>query len=160
MQVILRDNVDGLGKVGDVVDVADGYARNFLLPKGKALKASRGAIDQAARMRRSRDLRDQESREAATTVASTLVPKIFTIAAKTSSDGRLFGSVTASEIVDAVAAQAGVTLDRKAIHLDEHIKTTGSHEVTAQLHPEVSFPIRLMVVDEDADDGSDDADDE
>ena len=77
MQVILRNDIDGLGKRGDIVDVADGHARNFLLPKGKAMKASAGAIDQAARMRKSRDLRDASDREAATTIASTLVPKVI-----------------------------------------------------------------------------------
>lgn len=157
MQVILRDDVDGLGKRGDIVDVADGHARNFLLPKGKAFKATKGALDQAARMRRSRDLKDQSNREAATTVASALVPKVITITAKTSSDDRLFGSVSTAEIAAAVLTQTGIELDRKVLQLDEPIKTIGLHTVMADLHPEVSFPVRVDVVDEDT--VGDDADD-
>ncbi|MGA1075059.1 MAG: 50S ribosomal protein L9, partial [Ilumatobacteraceae bacterium] len=79
MQVILRNDIAGLGKRGDIVDVADGHARNFLLPKGHAIMASAGAVAQAAKMRRARDLRDASDREAATTVATTLVPKVITI---------------------------------------------------------------------------------
>lgn len=148
MQVILRTDVDGLGKRGDIVDVADGHARNFLLPKGKAIAATKGAVEQAARMRRTRDLRDQADRESATTVASTLVPKVIRIEAKVAHDGKLFGSVSASEIVAAVQEQTGIELDRKVLDLDESIKETGDHTVMAQLHSDVSFPIRLEVVDE------------
>lgn len=87
MNVILRNKVEGLGLRGDIVDVADGYARNFLFPKGHALKASPGALDQAARMRASRDQKDQTAREAATAIASSLVPKTITITAKASGEG-------------------------------------------------------------------------
>jgi large subunit ribosomal protein L9 len=146
MQVILRTDVDGLGKRGDIVDVADGHARNFLLPKGKAMKASTGAVSQAAKMRRARDLRDASDRDAATTVASTLVPKIITIPAKAGVEGKLFGSVTAADIVAAIAEQTGIELDRKVLHIDEQIKTTGQHTVTAALHADVSFPITVEVV--------------
>jgi large subunit ribosomal protein L9 len=144
MQVILRSDIDGLGKRGDIVDVADGHARNFLLPKGKAIKASAGAIQQAARMRRSRDLRDASDREAATTVASTLVPKVITISAK-AHDGKLFGSIHDAEIVAAVAEQTGIELDRKVIEISDPIKEVGQHTVTAALHSEVSFPITLEI---------------
>ncbi len=146
MQVILRTDVDGLGKRGDIVDVADGHARNFLLPKGKALKATDGAVSQAAKMRRSRDLKDQSDREAATTVASALVPKVITVSAKAGSEGKLFGSVTTADVVGAVAEQTGIELDRKVLHVDEQIKTVGQHTVTAALHPDVSFPITIDVV--------------
>ena len=145
MQVILRTDVDGLGKRGDIVDVADGHARNFLLPKGKAIQASAGAIEQAAKMRRARDLRDASDRESAQTVASTLVPKIITISAK-SHEGKLFGSVSDGDVVAAVAEQTGIELDRKVISIDEPIRELGQHRVTAALHPEVSFPITIDVV--------------
>jgi large subunit ribosomal protein L9 len=148
MQVILRNDVEGLGKRGDIVDVANGHARNFLLPKGHAIKASTGAIEQAARMRRARDLKDQSDREAATTVASTLVPKVITISAKAGSEGKLFGSITSSDVVDAVLDQTGIELDRKVITIDDQIKTVGQHRVTAALHSDVSFPITIDVVDE------------
>ncbi len=145
MQVILRTDIDGLGKRGDIIDVADGHARNFLLPKGKAMKASAGAIEQAAKMRRARDLRDASDRDAATTVASTLVPKVITITAK-AHDGKLFGSIHDTDIVSAVAEQTGIELDRKVIRIEDPIKELGTHTVTAALHPEVSFPINLSIV--------------
>ena len=148
MRLILREDMQGLGKRGDIIDVADGYGRNFLLPKGKAIVASDGAVEQAARMRRARDLRDASDREAATTVASTMVPKVITITQRAGDGGKLFGSVTAADIVAAVAEQTSVELDRKHIDIDEAIKTTGQHTVTAQLHPEVSFPITLEIVAE------------
>jgi large subunit ribosomal protein L9 len=149
IQLILRDDVAGLGKRGDIVEVADGHARNFLLPKGKAMKASEGAVAQAARMRRSRDLRDASDRDAATTVASTLVPKVISVSAKAGAEGKLFGSVTSTDIVAAVEEQTGIQLDRKVLHIDEQIKTIGQHTVTAALHTDVSFPITVEVVAED-----------
>ena len=146
IQVILRSDVDGLGKRGDIVEVSDGHARNFLLPKGKAMKATAGAVAQAAKMRRARDLRDASDRDAATTVASTLVPKVIAISAKAGVEGKLFGSVTSSDIVAAVEEQTGIVLDRKVVHIDEQIKTVGQHTVTASLHADVSFPITVEVV--------------
>lgn len=148
MQLILRTDVAGLGKRGDIVDVSDGHARNFLLPKGHAMKATTGAVDQAARMRRSRDLKDASDRDAATTIASTLVPKVITISAK-AHDDKLFGSIHDAEIVAAVQEQTGIDLDRKVITIDEPIRTVGQHTVTAALHSDVSFPITLQVVAED-----------
>ncbi len=145
MQVILRSDLDGLGKRGDIVDVADGHARNYLLPKGLALKATAGAVDQAAKMRRSRDLRDASDRDAATTIASALVPKVIAITAKAGAEGKLFGSVTTTDIVEAVEQQTGIKLDRKSVHLDEHIKTLGEHSATVSLHHAVSFPLRVEV---------------
>ena len=147
MQVILRNDVAGLGKRGDIVDVADGHARNFLLPKGHAMKATSGAVDQAARMRRSRDLKDASDRDAATTIASTLVPKVITLSAK-AHDDKLFGSIHDAEIVAAVPEQTGIDLDRKVITIDEPIRTIGQHTVTAALHADVSFPITVEVVPE------------
>ena len=145
MQVILRSDIDGLGKRGDIVDVADGHARNFLLPKGKAIKASAGAVDQAAKMRRARDLRHASDREAATTVASALVPKVITVSAK-AHDGKLFGSIHDADIVAAIAEQTGIEIDRKSIDIADPIREIGQHTVTAAIHPEVSFPITLDVI--------------
>jgi large subunit ribosomal protein L9 len=145
MRVVLRTEVEGLGKRGDIVDVADGHARNFLLPKGKALKATDGAVEQAGRMRRSRDLRDASDRDAATTIASALVPQVIAVSAKAGAEGKLFGSVTTSDIADAVKAQTKIELDRKSIHLDEPIKTLGEHTATVSLHADVSFPLRVDV---------------
>ena len=145
MKVILRADVEGLGKRGDIVDVADGYGRNFLLPRGMAFVATSGAVDQAAKMRRARDLRDTHDREAAQTIASTLVPKVIRISAKAGHEGKLFGSVTVADVVDAVRAQTGIDLDRRQVDA-EPIKTVGEHTVTAKLHAAVSFPITLDIV--------------
>lgn len=144
MKVILRSDLPELGKRGDIVDVADGHARNYLFPKGLALKASDGAIAQAAKMRQSRDLRDANAREAATSIASALVPQIITVTSKAGPEGRLFGSVTAADVAEAVKAQTGIEIDRHDISV-EAIKTLGEHTATAKLHADVSFPIRLSV---------------
>lgn len=145
MKVILRSDLDGLGKRGDIVDVADGHARNFLLPKGHAITASDGAIEQAGRMRHARDQRDSSARDAATQIASTLVPKVITVTAKAGPEGKLFGSITAADIVDAVREQTDIELDRRQIEVDV-IKTTGQHTATTSLHSDVSFPITIDVV--------------
>jgi len=144
MKVILRSDLDRVGKRGDIIDVADGYGRNYLLPRGLAMVATDGAVDQAAKMRRSRDLRDASDREASQTIASALVPKVIEITAKAGKEGRLFGSVTTADVVQAIAAQTGIELDRKTIEIDP-IKTVGQHTATARLHSDVSFPIRIEV---------------
>jgi large subunit ribosomal protein L9 len=145
MKVILRSDLKGVGKRGDIVDVSDGYGRNYLMPRGLALVATDGAVDQAAKMRRARDLRDASDRDAATTIATKLVPKVIEITAKAGAEGRLFGSVTAADVVAAVEAQTGVSLDRKQLEVDP-IKATGQHTVTARLHHDVAFPITIEVV--------------
>ena len=146
MKVILRADVDGVGKRGDICDVSNGYARNFLLPRGLAIKASDGAVNQAASMRRARDLRDAEDRSAAEVVARSLVARTITISAKAGVEGKLYGSVTAADITDAVAEQAGVQLDRRKVALTEAIKVVGSHQVPVKLHSDVQFPITVEVV--------------
>lgn len=146
MKVILRSDVDGVGKRGDVLDVADGYGRNFLLPRGLALKATAGATQQAASMRRARDVRDASDRSAAQEIATKLVPTRITLTARAGAEGKLFGSVTTADIVDAVQEQTGIELDKRHVHLDEPIRSTGEHTATAKLHAEVVFPISLDVV--------------
>ncbi|MEZ5237710.1 MAG: 50S ribosomal protein L9 [Microthrixaceae bacterium] len=146
VKVILREDVDGLGNRGDVVEVAKGHARNLLYPRSLAMPASSGAEAQAASMRKARDERDAAEREAAEEIAKVMVSKVITVHSRAGEGGRLFGSVTAAEIVQAVGEQAGIEIDRKSIRLDEHIKETGSHHVMAQLHADVEFPIHLDVV--------------
>ncbi len=145
MKLLMRTDVDGVGKKGDVVDVSDGYARNFLVPKGFAVKATKGVESQAKAMRRSRDVKDAADRGAAEEIAKRLVPAVITITAKAGAEGRLFGSVTAADVVEAVREQTGVELDRKSLTLDEHIKDVGTHTVPVRLHAEVQFPITLEV---------------
>jgi large subunit ribosomal protein L9 len=146
MKVVLRADTDNLGKRGDIIDVADGYARNYLLPKGMAIPATAGVEAQAKAMRRSRDLRDAKDREAAEVVARTLVPAVIRIQARSGAGGRLFGSVTVADVADAVATQTGVTLDRRKMHLDEPIKSLGTHEVPVKLHSDVEFRVTVEVV--------------
>ncbi len=148
MQVILRTDVPELGKRGDVLDVADGYARNYLVPKGLAMKATSGAVAQAAAMRRARDQRDAQDRAEAEALATTLVPKVITVAARAGSEGRLFGSVTAADVASAIEAQTNVRIDRRKLVLAEPIKSLGTHVVPAKLHADVEFPVTVEVVAE------------
>ena len=146
MNLILREDVAGLGKRGDIVTVADGHARNYLLPRGLAFTATDGAIAQANAMRRRRDLRDAADREAAQTIASTLVAKTIDIKVKSGAEGRLYGSVTAADVAAAVNSQTGIEIDRKKISVPDHIKTLGEHSVTVRLHHDVQFAINVNVV--------------
>ena len=146
MKVILRADVDRVGHKGDVIDVADGFARNFLVPKGLAMAATRGAIAQAAAMRRSRDVKDARDREAAENVARRLVAAVVRIPMRAGTEGRLFGSVTAAELVTAVQEQTGIEIDRRRLHLEEPIRNLGVHEVPVRLHADVEFRITLEVV--------------
>ena len=145
MNVILREDIAGVGKRGDIVTVADGHARNYLLPRGYAFKATDGAIEQANAMRRRRDLRESADRDSARTVAEELTSKTFTIKAKAGNEGRLFGSVTTADIASVLAAQAGVTLERKKI-VAQPIRTTGSHSAIVRLHADVECTIKLNVI--------------
>ena len=146
MKVVLRTDIDNVGKKGDIVEVADGFARNYLVPKGYALKATDGNIEQAASMRRARDIRDAKDRGAAEEVAQKLVPKVITVKAKAGAEGRLFGSVTSSDVATAVQEQTGIELDRRKLHLDEPIKSLGTHQIATRLHSDVEFAITVEVV--------------
>lgn len=145
MKVVLRSDVDGVGKRGDVVEVADGHARNFLLPQGRAFPAHQKVLEQATRMRRARDVADERARQAAEAIAQQLVAVPISITARVGRNGRLFGSVTAAEIVAAVEAQTGVELDRHKVVVHEPIRSVGTHEVGVRLHPEVEFALTVEV---------------
>jgi large subunit ribosomal protein L9 len=145
MRVLLRNDVAGVGHRGDIVEVADGYARNFLFPNRHALKASPSMEGQASAMRRARDLRVAESEDAARTQAVVLAGTTVTIAARAGSTGRLFGSVGAPEIAAALVAQTGIEVDRLSIQLDEPIKTLGPVEVPIHLYGDVSVTITVEV---------------
>ncbi|HXY44450.1 MAG TPA: 50S ribosomal protein L9 [Acidimicrobiales bacterium] len=146
MKLVLRSDVSGLGKRGDIIDVADGYARNSLIPDGQAIPATPKIEQQAQAMRRSRDVKDARDREGAEAVARKLVPLVIKIPARAGAEGRLFGSVTTQDVVEAVQQQAGVTLDRRRLTTDEAIRSIGVHEVGVRLHPEVEFRITVEVV--------------
>ena len=144
MELILRSDVDGLGHRGDVVDVADGYGRNFLLPKGLAMKVTAGARQQAESMAKARAVQDAADREVAEGVATQLAGRTITIAMRAGDEGKLFGSVTAADVADAVAAQASIEIDRHDVVL-ENIKELGTHEVVVRPHPEVQIPLLVEV---------------
>jgi len=146
MKVLLRSDVRGLGRRGDVVDVRSGYARNFLLPSGAGLAATDTMEVQAASMRIARDLRDAQSREAAETQRTAIESQPVTIAARAGANGRLFGSVTESDVVNAIRTATGVSLDRHSIHMDEHLKDVGTATVTATLFEGVVATVTVEVI--------------
>ncbi|MFA9563506.1 MAG: 50S ribosomal protein L9 [Acidimicrobiales bacterium] len=148
MKVLLREDVSGVGHKGDLCEVSDGYARNFLLPRGLAMRATEGVDAQAEGMRRARAIRDAQDREAAEEIAKTLVSKVLTITARASDEGRLFGSIASADVAATVAEQTGVELDRRQVVLDDHIKDVGTHTVMARLHADVEFPLTVEVIAE------------
>jgi len=145
MNVILRSDVKGLGKRGDVVSVSDGHARNFLLPHGLAIGASEGAVAQAAAMRKARDNKERASREAALAVASRLGSATVSVSAKAGNEGRLFGSVTSTEVSKAIAAQTGIEVDKRDIEIDTPIRTVGRHSVVVRLFHDVTSTVSIDV---------------
>lgn len=145
MKVILREDIAGVGRRGDIVDVADGHARNFLLPKGKAISASAGAVNQAESMRKARDVREASAREAARESAAKLAGATLTVPAKAGNEGRLFGSVTAADVADAIVAGTGVAVDRKQINVGA-VRTLGEHSATVRLHADVECTVSFTVV--------------
>jgi large subunit ribosomal protein L9 len=146
MKVLLRDDIDGVGKRGDIVVVARGFARNYLLPTGRALVAGSKIEKQAEAMRRGRDLRNTQDRDAARTVADVLGSATITVSARAAAEGRLFGSVSAADVADAINAQLGTEVDRHQVSLTEPIKTVGTHVVPVQLHEDVNAEVTVEVV--------------
>jgi large subunit ribosomal protein L9 len=145
MRVLLRGDVAGVGRRGDIVNVSDGYARNFLFPTGQALKATDGIEGQATSMRRARDLRVAQDEQAARSQAEALNGVTITIAARAAANGRLFGSVAAAEIGDALRAQTNVEVDRESIVLSEPIKSVGLIEVPIRLFGDLSVSVSVEV---------------
>jgi large subunit ribosomal protein L9 len=146
MKIVLHDRIDGLGGRGDVVEVADGYARNFLIPGGKAHMAAAGAEAQAATMKRTWQVQNTKDRAGAEEMAQALVARSLSITARASAEGKLFGSVSSADVAAAIAEQAGIEIDRKLIELDDGIKEVGSHMVTVHPHPDVQFPVTIEVI--------------
>jgi len=146
MKVILANDVEKLGQKGDVVTVADGFARNYLLPKGLALYATRGALKQAELMQRARADREQKEKEAAAAKVATLGSSPVYISARAGEGGRLFGSVTKSDISRAIEDQLEEVIDRHNIRLDDPIRQLGTHQVEVHLHPEVNALVTVEVI--------------
>ena len=147
MKLILTADVPNLGAPGDVVEVKDGYGRNYLLPRKLAAVATRGAEKQVAAIQRAQQARQIKDLGHAKEVAAQLGALTVTVKAKSAGDsGRLFGSVTTGDVVEAVRTAGGPLLDRRAVELPGQIKTTGAHTVTVRLHPEVTASVDLSVV--------------
>lgn len=146
MKVILKSYVDNLGDAGDVVDVANGYANNFLIPQNLALRATKGAAADAAALRRSRMKREAVEIAAAEEQAKGLTGKVLTVQATAGEDGTLYGSVGKRDVADAMQQTTGVEVDAKRVDLDRPIKSVGQHDVGIKLHRDVTVIVVVDVV--------------
>jgi large subunit ribosomal protein L9 len=146
MKVLLRNDIRGVGRRGDIVEVKKGFARNFLLPNGDALEANDIMEIQAASMRKARDVRDAQSREAAEVQRSLIEQASVSVSARAGANGRLFGSVTEADVVNAIRTATNISLDRNQISMAEHIKELGSATVSATLFDGVVASVTVQVV--------------
>ena len=145
MQLILTQDVDNLGKAGEVVSVRPGYGRNYLVPRGLAMRWTRGAEKQIDLIKRARSARDIRGLDDARAAASALADLKVRLKVRSGGTGRLFGSVGPADIADAVRAAGGPDLDKRRIEVRTPIKTVGSHQVTVRLHPEVSATVDVEI---------------
>jgi large subunit ribosomal protein L9 len=149
MKVILQKPADNLGNPGDIVEVADGYARNYLIPRGVAIRAQKGALKHAEVLKKGHAARLSRQKGEYEALASKLIAGgPLRVAARAGEEGKLFGSVTAADIAEAVATQAGVQVDRRDVHLDEPIRSIGVHEVRVKLFHEVEPVLTVEVIAE------------
>ncbi len=146
MKVILTKDVADLGNKGDVVEIAAGYARNYLLPRSLAVKATAGSLRQAEAMRRTRDEAERRILEEAESLGESLVGTRVVIAARASDEGKLFGSIGAGDVSEAIKKFTGVDIDHGIIAVESPIKEIGLHEVQVRPHPKVAFPVTLDVI--------------
>lgn len=146
MKLVLTQTVDGLGQEGEIVEVAEGYGRNYLLPKNMAIKATAGALKHAEARLAARVETEMRARSDAEALATQLTGTRVVIAAQAGDEGKLFGSIQAADIAAGVEKFAGIQLERKYINLDAPIKDIGLHEVNVKLHPEVEFPLTIDVI--------------
>ncbi|MER7506434.1 50S ribosomal protein L9 [Nonomuraea pusilla] len=146
MKLILTNEVSGLGTPGDVVEVKDGYGRNYLIPRGYAMRWTRGAEKQIEAIKKARDAREIRDLGTAKEVAGRLGALRVRLTTRAGDSGRLFGSITTGDVADAVQAAGGPALDRRRIEIPNPIKSVGSHRVTVKLHPEVSASLDVEVV--------------
>jgi len=145
MKVILQKPVDKLGVPGDVVDVADGYARNCLMPRGLAIRASKGGVKHVESLKRAHSTRVSQAQAEAQEVADRLTASPIKVRARVGEEGRLFGSVTAAELAEEIERQTGVKVDRRDVHLDEPIRSVGVHEVMVHLFADVDPVVPVEV---------------
>jgi large subunit ribosomal protein L9 len=148
VKIVLTKDVPGQGKQGDVINVAEGYARNYLFPRGLAVEASRGKMNELAVRQQAQATKEKKIEEEARVVAASLDNIKVIVKAKKGEGGRLFGSVNNKDIADALAVQHKITLDKKKLVVKEPIKQLGAYTVTARLHPAVQAEIEVEVVGE------------
>jgi large subunit ribosomal protein L9 len=146
MKLILTSDVAPLGKRGDVVDVADGYARNFLLPQKLAITANSGALEQAETVRQARIEAERRAKETAENIATQLVGSRVVLAAQAGDEGQLYGSIGVADIVEGIQRFTGIELERNVIEIDSPIRAIGLHEIRIKAHPEVEFPLTLDII--------------
>ena len=146
MKLILAQEVEGLGAPGDIVEVKDGYGRNFLVPRGLAIGWTKGAEKQIQTIKRARDARAIRGKEHASEVKNQLEQLTVKLGVKAGETGRLFGSVTPADVAGAIKSAGGPLVEKRAIEIAAPIKTIGNHEVSVQLHPEVAATVKLEVV--------------
>jgi large subunit ribosomal protein L9 len=146
MKLILTQEVPGLGPAGEVVEVKDGYGRNYLIPRGYAIAWTRGGQKQLDSIRRAREASEIADLDTARAMKEKLESDEVRLEVKAGDSGRLFGSITPSDIVDAVAAAGGPSVDKRRIEVGQPIKTVGSHTVTVRVHPDVAATVKLDVV--------------
>ncbi len=146
MKLILIKDVPSLGNRGDIVDVSDGYARNYLVPRGHAMKATAGTVAQAEAMIKARDEQEKKVKGEAELIAQNLVGTRVVVAARAGDEGRLFGSIGTHDIVEAILKFTGIEVPQKVVTIDTAIKEIGLHEVTLKPHPEVEFKVTLDVI--------------
>jgi len=147
-QAILLSDVESLGERGTVVDVSAGYLRNYLVPRKLAQPATKGALEEAKRRQEAADRAQREAASRAQENAQLLQRTVLTIAQQAGEDGRLFGSVTAADIADAIREARGIRVDRRKIHLEEPIRHVGTHMVVVEISDGVTATVKTMVVDQ------------
>ncbi len=146
MKIILTQEVGGLGGPGDVVEVKDGYGRNYLLPQGLAMPWTRGGEKQVATIKRARDVREVRDLGQAQEIKGQLEGLLVSLPTRAGAGGRLFGSVTAADVAAAVKSAGGPDIDRRRIELPGPIKTTGTHKVSVRVHSDVSATVTVDVI--------------
>jgi large subunit ribosomal protein L9 len=146
VRVILKQDVAKLGGAGDIVDVADGFANNFLVPRDLAMRATRGATKDAEALSHARRKREARTLGDAQELKATLEAAPVQITAKAGEDGTLYGSVGNSAIVEALRSQLGIRLDRRRIPLDRPLKTLGGHDIVVRVHPDLTATLRVEIV--------------
>jgi large subunit ribosomal protein L9 len=148
LKLILVTDIEGLGFRGDLVEVKDGYANNYLIPKGLAIRSSKGKAKEATQQAKEKMAKSDRDLKRAEETAQTISGHTFEVSAKAGEEGKLFGTITSKDVAGLLKNELKIEVDRKKIHMDEHIKTAGFHEARIKLHPQVEAIVHLKVVPE------------